>query len=244
MTGAPKYNKIRDYILGLLGGHKIKLSDGKNAVVDKSDALHIANKAASKKISQISKIKEIIEKAKLYAEDNNVEHNKFDYFCYYRAFVRVGEETVTVYLNVGKGISDGKYYIYDITNKIRDTAHRINGVERPKPNEGYAQKNDISTYSITSIKEKINTSDEKNSKPLNDETPIGADSNENLSQDELRATLEAKVSNVVNVLKINQKEKISSTVTPQQAFDDMRDLSINSIPENTEKVNTLDEKNP
>ena len=92
--------------------------------------------------------------------------------------------------------------------------------------------------------EKINTSDEKNSKPLNDETPIGADSNEKLSQDELRATLETKVADVVDVLKINQKEKISSTVTPQQAFDDMRDLSINSIPENTEKVNTLDEKNP
>ena len=42
---------------------------------------------------------------------------------------------------------------------------------------------------------------------------------------------------------LDKKRKISSTVTPQQAFDDMRDLSINSIPENTEKVNTLDEKN-
>ena len=91
--------------------------------------------------------------------------------------------------------------------------------------------------------EKINTFDEKNSKPLNDEDPPIADNNEKHTQDELRSTLEAKVSNVVNVLKINQKEKISSTVTPQQAFDDMRDLSINSIPENTEKVNTLDEKN-
>ena len=47
---------------------------------------------------------------------------------------------------------------------------------------------------------------------------------------------------VVNVLKISQKEKISSTVTPQQAFDDMRDLSTNSITENSEKVNTLGEK--
>ena len=53
----------------------------------------------------------------------------------------------------------------------------------------------------------------------------------------------AQVDNVVNVLKISQKEKISSTVTPQQAFDDMRDLSTNSITENSEKVNTLDEKN-
>ena len=45
---------------------------------------------------------------------------------------------------------------------------------------------------------KVNTSDEKNSKPLNDEDPPMADSNEKLSQDELRATLEAKVANVVN----------------------------------------------
>ena len=117
-------------------------------------------------------------------------------------------------------------------------------MERPKPNEGYAQKNDISTYSITSIKEKINTSDEKNPKPLNDEDPIGADSNEKLSQDELRATLKAKVADVVNVLKINQKEKILPTVTPQNTFDDIpKDLSINSITESSEKVNTFDEKN-
>ena len=56
-------------------------------------------------------------------------------------------------------------------------------------------------------------------------------------------SLKQRYPNIVNVLKISQKEKISSTVTPQQAFDDMRDLSMNSIPENTEKVNTLDEKN-
>lgn len=164
-TGAPKYNKIRDYVLGLLGGQKITLSDGKNAIVDKSDALHIANKAASKKISQISKIKEIIEKAELYAEDNDVEHNKFNYFCYYRAFVRVGKDIVPVYLNVGKGINDGKYHIYDITNKIRDTAHRINGVERPKPNEGYALQTVSHDYTVpqdgTGVNNNISDSGEK-----------------------------------------------------------------------------------
>ena len=54
--------------------------------------------------------------------------------------------------------------------------------------------------SINSIPEnikKVNTSDEKNSKPLNDEAPIGAGNNEKHSQDELRATLEAKVADVV-----------------------------------------------
>jgi hypothetical protein len=49
--------------------------------------------------------------------------------------------------SVDKGINDGKYHIYDITKKIKDTADRINGLERPKPNEGYAQRNDVSNYS-------------------------------------------------------------------------------------------------
>ena len=56
---------------------------------------------------------------------------------------------------------------------------------------------DLSINSITENFEKVNTSDEKNSKPLNDEDPPIADSNEKLSQDELRATLEGKVKNVV-----------------------------------------------
>ena len=187
-TGAPKYAKIRDCALGLLGGQKITLSDGKNAIVDKSDALHIANKAASKKIAQISKIKEIIEKAELYAEDNNVEHNKFNYFCYYRAFVRVGKDIVPVYLNVGKGINDGKYHVYDITNKIRDTAHRINGVERPKPNEGYALQTVSHDYTVpqdgTGVKNNISDSGENYTDLLeNDSDNDSGGSNINSSND-------------------------------------------------------------
>ena len=46
------------------------------------------------------------------------------------------------------------------------------------------------------------------------------------------------------VLKVNEKEKILPTVTPQNTFDDIpKDLSIDIIPENAEKVNTSDEKN-
>ena len=104
---------------------------------------------------------------------------------------------------------------------------------------------DLSINSIPENYEKVNTSDEKNSKSLNDEDPPIADNNEKHSQDELRATLEAKVADVVSVLKISQKEKILPTVTPQNTFDDIpKDLSINSITENFEKVNTSDEKNP
>ena len=57
-------------------------------------------------------------------------------------------ELFPIYLNVGRAKNNGENHIYDITNKIRDTADRINGLERPKPNEGYALKNGISNNSI------------------------------------------------------------------------------------------------
>jgi len=100
-------------------------------------------------------------KAELFAEDNSVEHNKFKYFCYYRSFVKYENEIFPLYLNVGLGINDSKYHLYDITKKIRDTANRINGLERPKPNERYALENDVSSIIITDSAEKINPFDEK-----------------------------------------------------------------------------------
>ena len=154
--GSQKYKKIAQYILEVLGDEEIILSDGRKAVVDKSDAMHIANKAAPKKTAKIAKIKEIIQKARIYAQDTNAEHNKFNQFFYYVANVRIGVETFPVYLNVGKAKNDGTYHIYDITNKIKDTADRINGLERPKPNEGYALKNGISNNSISQISQNVN----------------------------------------------------------------------------------------
>ena len=51
-------------------------------------------------------------------------------------------------------LSDNKsYHIYDITNKIRDTAHRVNDVRRPV---GDALKNGISNDSITKNTDVVN----------------------------------------------------------------------------------------
>ena len=155
--GSAKYKKIAQYILDVLGKKEISLSDGRLAIVDNSDALHIANRAAPRKTAKIAKINEIIQKAQIYAQDLNVSHNKFDSFYYYETTVKFREEIFPVYLNVGKAKNDGKYHIYDITNKIRDTADRINGLERPKPNEGYALKNGISTKSIPQNSENVNS---------------------------------------------------------------------------------------
>ena len=47
-------------------------------------------------------------------------------------------------------------------NSYGDTANRINGFERPKPNEGYALENDISNDSIHDSSKKVNKENEKN----------------------------------------------------------------------------------
>ena len=151
--GAKRYKEIQNYILETLSDQPIKLSDGKEAVVDRRDALHIANKAADKKTAEISHIKELVESAELYAEDKNAEHNKFDYFCYYVADVRFDNEIFPIYLNVGLGKFDRRYHLYDITNRIRDTADRINGLERPG---GYALTNGVSKNIIGSDPQNVN----------------------------------------------------------------------------------------
>lgn len=162
--GSSKYKIIADYIYERLGERDIILSDGRMAVVDKRDASHIAKESADKKTAQISKIEEIVKKAQPYAFDSKVVHNKFNYFYYYRADVRYGEDVFPIYLNVGRSINDSRWHIYDITNKIRDTADRINGLERPKPNEGYALTNDISNGRIAQTKPKVNRNDKISSK--------------------------------------------------------------------------------
>ena len=168
--GAERYKIIRDYILDALGNEPIQLSDGKIVIVDKRDALHIANKALDDKAAHIGKIKELVKKAALYAEYPNAEHNKFDYFYYYKIDVRYGSKIYPIYLNVGRGKTDAKYHLYDITKKIRDTAGRINGLERPKPNEGYALKNDVSNNRIAQdekgVKQKLST---KPNNPIREE---------------------------------------------------------------------------
>ena len=112
-------------------------------------------KAWNKKTAQISEIEKLIKTAELYAEDKNPIHDKFNYFCYYKADVRYKNEIFPIYLNVGRTINDKTYHLYDITNKIKDTADRINGLGRPKPNEGYALTNGIFKRNISQEKTSV-----------------------------------------------------------------------------------------
>lgn len=132
--GSEKYNIIRDYIFENIGNTEIKLSDGKIAIVDKRDAAHISHKSGNKKTASISKLKEIIETSKLVAYEDSKKDRKFTEFYYYESFVRISGETFPVFLNVGKSKNIKDYHIYDLTTKLRDSAHRINDVERPVGN--------------------------------------------------------------------------------------------------------------
>ena len=55
--GSQRYTAIQKYILNALSEQPIVLSDGKRAIVDKRDALHIANKSGKEKTAHISQIK-------------------------------------------------------------------------------------------------------------------------------------------------------------------------------------------
>lgn len=88
----------------------------------------------------------------LVAEESGKER-KFDLFWYYEAFVKYDGDMIPVYVNVGRARNDGSYHIYDLTQTIRDTAHRLNDVERPV---GYALGNGISNDGIPQNLEIVN----------------------------------------------------------------------------------------
>lgn len=152
LHGAEKYKEIQQYILEALGDQPIMLSDGKQAVVDNRDASHIARGAGDKKTAQIAAIKNVVESAVLVAEESSTKDGKFDYFYYYEARVRFGEKTYPIYLNVGRSRNDATFHIYDITQKLRDTAHRLNDVGRPV---GYAMEAVSPNYSIRNSEENV-----------------------------------------------------------------------------------------
>ncbi len=160
LHGSKRYVTIKNYILDVLSEQPIKLSDGIQAYVDKSDARHISNKAGDKKVANISKIKEIVEKAKFTAyEDSKDISDKFNSYRYYETFVKYDNDIFPVYVNVGLTKNDKTYHVYDITQKIRDTAHRVNDVWRLS--KSFAIENGISTNRISQKSENVKENSEK-----------------------------------------------------------------------------------
>ncbi|MBE7062485.1 MAG: hypothetical protein E7390_01675 [Ruminococcaceae bacterium] len=193
--GSEKYKIIRDYILETLGEEPIVLSDGIVAKVDKSDALHLANKSANKKVSYIAKIKTIIEQAKLYAIDDQVEHKKFDAFRYYQANVKYGDDVYPVYLNVGRAKNGDGHHIYDITRKIGAIAKQNNALERVEKDLRSEIDSPISKKIISQntefVKSDFSLKEEKNSNDLEKKAETAYNKEKGYSQKNWRTDLNA-----------------------------------------------------
>ena len=57
-----KYDTIRRYLIENFGGRELEISDGKKAVIDKSDAKELAHKADNKRTAEIAELEAIIKK--------------------------------------------------------------------------------------------------------------------------------------------------------------------------------------
>ena len=111
-----KYDTIRRYLIENFGGRELELSDGKKAVIDKSDAKELAHKADNKRTAEIAELEAIIKKARFLME-KAVSHNKFTAFRYYTAPIRYKGELSEIILNVGIHSYDKKLHLYAITNR-------------------------------------------------------------------------------------------------------------------------------
>lgn len=111
-----KYDTIRRYLIENFGGRELELSDGKKAVIDKSDAKELAYKADNKRTAEIAELEAIIKKARFLME-KAVSHNKFTAFRYYTAPIRYKGELSEIILNVGIHSYDKKLHLYAITNR-------------------------------------------------------------------------------------------------------------------------------
>ncbi len=151
LRGAEKYKAIRDYILDALD-NTIVFNDGIEAKVDRSDASHLASKAGHKKIAYLSKIREIIDSARLFSIINDVEHNKFDKFRYYQTTVRLEGEDYPIYLNVGHAKNGDGYHLYDITKKVGEVE---------KQNSVFERVNDLRSKNDSPTSKNISQSDKK-----------------------------------------------------------------------------------
>ncbi len=152
-----KYDVIREYLIESFIGETLTLSDGIEAIMDKSDAKHLAHLSDNKKTATLSRLREVIEKAQLFSVANKVDHKKFDAFRYYEVRVSFGDEEYDILLNVGHSKFKDEYHIYDITKKGSVANESSTRLAR---SVDYALKNNTSTNIIRNSEENVNTNSE------------------------------------------------------------------------------------
>lgn len=123
-------NAIREYIKSIIPENGIEMSDGRVVFSDNRDVKELTKDIHPSRQNEISKLRELIQKAP-FIEEINAQHSKFNTFAYYGAIIKVGEEEYPLLVNVGKAINDGKYHLYALTKDNRGRiANRINGLAR------------------------------------------------------------------------------------------------------------------
>lgn len=106
---------IREYIVKHFAGRDFELSDGVKATVSRVDALKLSNKVDNKRTAQLSDFDNIVRKAKYSHTADNVDHNKFSKFRYYKCKVKYKGEENEIWLNVGYHKELKDWHIYAIT---------------------------------------------------------------------------------------------------------------------------------
>lgn len=115
-----KYDTIRRYLIENFGGRELELSDGKKAVIDKSDAKELAHKAYGRRIEELSQLEKLVRNANFIKQVDNVQHNKFQAFRYYLVKIKHKGNIGRIVLNVGIDKNAGKLHLYSITNYPKD----------------------------------------------------------------------------------------------------------------------------
>ena len=157
-----KYAAIREYLIEKFYGKRFTLSDGKTAIMDKSDAQHLSHLADKNKTAELGNLKEIVESAKLVSETNQVSHPKFNKFWYYAVTVTFENQNYDILINVGQAKNGSGYHIYDITKnhtKRRAANQSPTGLVAG-PRTG-AIKNNSSTNSIPDPEQNVKSNAEK-----------------------------------------------------------------------------------
>lgn len=111
-----KKNKvIKDYLIKYFAGRTFELSDGLVATVSNKDVDKLSNKVDDKRIAQLADFNNIIKKAKFSHITDDVNHEKFSKFRYYKCKVRFRGNENEIWLNIGYHRQLKDWHIYAIT---------------------------------------------------------------------------------------------------------------------------------
>lgn len=130
-----KYDVIRQYLIEQFEGQTFTMSDGRTAIMDRSDAKKLSSKADKKRTAQLGNLRDLVEKARYDHSADFADHNKFAAFHYYAVTAELAGSSIDLWINVGTAKNDGINHIYSITNNREDapTKSGVSGLTEREP---------------------------------------------------------------------------------------------------------------